>query len=112
MGDVEAGFYISEDVPPLYKQRIIEVADIITPNQFESEYLSDQKIKNLEDAKKVAKGLSERGPKYVFLTSLKIEETPENHLSVLLYDGSDYYLINNPVIELGEVYGTDDVFAA
>ncbi|MBD0400344.1 pyridoxal kinase PdxY [Flammeovirga sp. EKP202] len=112
MGDVEAGFYISEEVPPLYKNKIIEVADIITPNQFESEYLSDQKIKTLDDAKQVARLLHAKGPKLVYLTSLKIEETPSGHLTVLLFDGKNHFIIHNPIIEMGEVYGTGDLFAA
>ncbi|MBB6462555.1 pyridoxal kinase [Flammeovirga kamogawensis] len=112
MGDKEAGFYIAEDVPPLYKDKIITIADIITPNQFEAEFLSNSTIKTLEDAKKVAKSLFEQGPTYIIITSLEIQETPENNLTILLYDGNDFFSIHNPKINLGEVYGTGDVFAA
>ncbi|AZQ65141.1 pyridoxal kinase PdxY [Flammeovirga pectinis] len=112
MGDKEAGFYIAEDVPPLYKDKIISIADIITPNQFEAEYLSNSTIETLNDAKKVAKDLFEKGPRYVLITSLELKETPENNFSILLYDGDGFHIIHNPKINLGEVYGTGDVFAA
>lgn len=38
MGDVGRGLYVSPDVVPVYK-RILQLADIITPNQFEVEYV-------------------------------------------------------------------------
>lgn len=40
----EGSLYIPEDLFPVYKEKIVLVADIITPNQFEAELLSVRKI--------------------------------------------------------------------
>ncbi|NLR91985.1 pyridoxal kinase PdxY [Flammeovirga agarivorans] len=112
MGDVDSGFYISEDVPPLYKEKILTIADMITPNHFETEYLVNGKISTLDEAKTAAKTLYDKGPNLVFITSLIVDETPNNHFTILLFDGNEYYIINNPLIDMGDVCGTGDVFAA
>jgi hypothetical protein len=36
MGDVGKGLYVAEDVVPIYRQ-LLNLASIITPNQFETE---------------------------------------------------------------------------
>jgi pyridoxine kinase len=36
MGDIGKGLYVSEDVVPIYK-RMLSLATVITPNQFEVE---------------------------------------------------------------------------
>lgn len=40
----EGSLYIPEDLLPVYKEKIVLVADIITPNQFKAELLSGRKI--------------------------------------------------------------------
>ena len=38
MGDIGKGLYVAEDVVPIYRQ-LLSLASIITPNQFETEYV-------------------------------------------------------------------------
>ncbi|WWC89185.1 pyridoxal kinase [Kwoniella dendrophila CBS 6074] len=46
MGDMGTGLYVSEDVVPIYKE-MLQIASIITPNQFEVELLSGINITSM-----------------------------------------------------------------
>ncbi|WWC62124.1 pyridoxal kinase [Kwoniella dejecticola CBS 10117] len=47
MGDMGTGLYVAQDVVPIYKE-MLQLADIITPNQFEVELLSGINITSLK----------------------------------------------------------------
>ncbi|XP_044526180.1 pyridoxal kinase [Gracilinanus agilis] len=57
MGDKwngEGSMYVPADLLPVYKEKVVPVADIITPNQFEAELLTGKKISTQEEALAVA----------------------------------------------------------
>jgi pyridoxine kinase len=39
MGD-DGKIYVSPTIPPLYRDVLLPLADIVTPNQFEAEYVN------------------------------------------------------------------------
>ncbi|KAJ9111693.1 hypothetical protein QFC19_001052 [Naganishia cerealis] len=47
MGDIGKGLYVAEDVIPIYRQ-LLSQATIITPNQFETELLTERKIDSIK----------------------------------------------------------------
>ncbi|KAJ8793607.1 hypothetical protein J1605_003615 [Eschrichtius robustus] len=72
MGDKwngEGSMYVPEDLLPVYREKIVPVADIITPNQFEAELLSGRKIHSQEEALEVMDVLHSMGPDTVVITS-------------------------------------------
>ncbi|KAG0743595.1 hypothetical protein G6F57_005569 [Rhizopus arrhizus] len=70
MGD-EGSLYVAPEIVPLYRD-IIRIADIITPNQFEAETLSEMKIISLEDACQVTEKLHSLGSRNVIITTLSL----------------------------------------
>ncbi|XP_040339732.1 pyridoxal kinase [Herpailurus yagouaroundi] len=124
MGDKwngEGSMYVPEDLLPVYKEKVVPVADIITPNQFEAELLSGRKIHSQEEALVVMDVLHAMGPDTVVITS---SDLPSPR-------GSDYLIalgsqrIRNPDgsvvterirMEMHKVdavfVGTGDLFAA
>ena len=40
MGNAKSGCFVSDNIPPLLRDKVVPVADIITPNQFELGYLT------------------------------------------------------------------------
>jgi len=74
-------FYVPESLVQIYRDEIIPLADIITPNQFEAELLSGVKIESEEDAFKATDILHSRGTKTVIISST---ETGEPGTLVLL----------------------------
>ncbi|XP_045630116.1 pyridoxal kinase [Ursus americanus] len=124
MGDEwngQGSMYVPEDLLPVYKEKVVPVADIITPNQFEAELLSGRKIHSQEEALAVMDELHAMGPDTVVITSSNLPSLR----------GSDYLIalgsqrIRNPDgsvvterirMEMHKVdavfVGTGDLFAA
>nr|XP_039336357.1 pyridoxal kinase isoform X3 [Saimiri boliviensis boliviensis] len=81
--DGEGSMYVPEDLLPVYKEKVVPVADIITPNQFEAELLSGRKIHSQEEALAVMDMLHAMGPDTVVITS---SDLPSPR-------GSDYLIV-------------------
>ncbi|MGC2412956.1 MAG: pyridoxal kinase PdxY [Stellaceae bacterium] len=73
IGDVETGSYVTEGIAEFFRDRALALADIVTPNQFELEYLMDRRVASLAEAASAAEGLRARGPGIVLVTSLAAE---------------------------------------
>lgn len=72
MGDKwngEGSMYVPQDLLPVYREKVVPMADIITPNQFEAELLSGRKIHSQEEAFEVMDVLHCMGPDTVVITS-------------------------------------------
>ncbi|XP_012519586.1 PREDICTED: pyridoxal kinase [Propithecus coquereli] len=86
MGDKrngEGSMYVPDDLLPVYREKVVPVADIITPNQFEAELLSGRKIHSQEEALAVMDMLHAMGPDTVVITS---SDLPSPR-------GSDYLIV-------------------
>ncbi|XP_056145605.1 pyridoxal kinase-like [Lampris incognitus] len=68
MGD-HGAMYVPENLLPVYMNKVVPVADILTPNQFEAELLTGRKISTENDAIEVMELLHQMGPETVVLTS-------------------------------------------
>ncbi|XP_046848869.1 LOW QUALITY PROTEIN: pyridoxal kinase-like [Xenia sp. Carnegie-2017] len=73
MGD-HGKFYVPESLLPIYRDKLLPLADIITPNQFEAELLSGMKINTEEDAFKAMDVLHKKGANSVVITSSELGE--------------------------------------
>src|SRR6516162_10284339 len=71
MGDIGPGWYVRAGVPEFYRDRAIAVADIVTPNRFELEWLTGRRIGTLAEASAAAAALQKQGPGIVLVTSLE-----------------------------------------
>ncbi|MDR2541939.1 MAG: pyridoxal kinase PdxY [Treponema sp.] len=110
MGDVGRGLYVKPDIPGIFKNNLISLADIVTPNIFELETLSGITIKETNDCIKAINILHEMGPSIVLVTSLK--EKPDE-LSMIASDKTNMYKITTPELPLGNgIAGTGDMTAA
>uniref|UniRef100_A0A674N423 Pyridoxal kinase n=1 Tax=Takifugu rubripes TaxID=31033 RepID=A0A674N423_TAKRU len=61
--------YVPQNLYPVYKNKVVPVADIITPNQFEAELLTGKTISTEKDAVEVMDLLHAMGPDTVVITS-------------------------------------------
>lgn len=72
MGD-NGKLYIKEDLISIYKDCVLPLADIITPNMFEAEILSGMKI-TIENIWEAVDLLHKRGCRTVVITSAELAE--------------------------------------
>ncbi|KAG5461302.1 MAG: Ribokinase-like protein, partial [Olpidium bornovanus] len=73
MGDT-GGLYVPEAVVPVYRDELLPLADVITPNQFEAEILTGLTIRTVRDLVVAADRLHALGPRYVVITSSVLGE--------------------------------------
>ncbi|MDR2793846.1 MAG: pyridoxal kinase PdxY [Treponema sp.] len=114
MGDVGRGFYVKPGIPDMFKNTIIPIADIVTPNQFELEALTGMDTSNTANVKKAVAELHRMGPKVILVTSFKDgRDTGEPHTGMLVSDGAEMYRIKTPELPFPAIIaGSGDVTTA
>ncbi len=115
IGDVEEGVYVRPGIEAFLRDRTLPEADIATPNRFELERLTGLPCRTLADAKAAAAKLAERmrpdGMRCVLLTSLDSDETPGDHLDMLVAEAGQFHLLRTPRLPVA-VNGAGDAIAA
>ncbi|KAI9277007.1 Ribokinase-like protein [Phascolomyces articulosus] len=94
--------YVAPEIVPLYRD-IMQVANVVTPNQFEAELLSEVKINSLATARKAATKLHGLGVPNVIITTLHVpvKDVPEEILLPSTTDESLYCLSSQMNKETG-----------
>lgn len=100
----------------IYREEVIPLANVVTPNQFEAEQLTGISIQSLEDAKTAIRALHDLGPEVVVVTSMILEEHPDKMyiLASQRLEGGEtdqLWLVESQIIE-GSYTGTGDLTAA
>jgi pyridoxine kinase len=108
MGDVSTGWYVGEGIREFFRDRALALADIVTPNRFELEWLSGAPVDSLAAAAAAAEGLRRQGPQIVLVTSL---ETAVDRLAMLAAGAQGVFAVEAPRLPL-EATGCGDAVAA
>jgi pyridoxine kinase len=111
IGDVGRGVFVRPGIPEFIRGKAVPAADVITPNQFELDYLSGIETKTLPDALKAVKRLHGAGPKTVLVTSLHIEDTPKDSIDLLVSGPDGQFRLRTPLLDIS-VNGAGDAIAA
>ena len=111
IGDVGRGAFVRPGVADFFAQAAIPRADIATPNQFELEQLTGQRIGTLADAKAAVAALQARGPRCVLVTSLCTTATPADAIDLLAAEDGAFHLLRTPKLPVA-ANGAGDVIAA
>lgn len=92
------------------KKRIFPMASIITPNLHEAEKLtgSSGKLQNMHDMKEAAKQLFEMGPNHILIKGGALEGPAVD----ILYDGSEFTILEEERIQTMSTSGAGDTYAA
>jgi pyridoxine kinase len=108
IGDTDTGSYVRDGVAEFFRDAALALADILTPNRFELEYLTGRTIGSLGEAADAAAALRGRGPETVLITSL---DTVPDHLTMLACDGHAAWAVETPRLPV-MLNGCGDVTAA
>jgi pyridoxine kinase len=84
IGDVGRGIFVRPGIPEFMRDRAVPAADIITPNQFELGFLAGREIANRDDLAASLRTVHAQGPGIVLVTSLLIEDTPDDALDLVV----------------------------
>ncbi len=103
--------FVKPEVVEFFKNKLS--ADIITPNQFEAELLSNIKINNFKDLKKIATYFHNLNVSVVVITGIKNLERLNGNSCVFVSDGTDQHIIITKEYDFKiPPNGTGDLFSA
>jgi pyridoxine kinase len=111
LGDRDRGLFVKPDVPPLVRDRLLPLADIITPNHFEFEWLAGREARTAAEVIAQARALIARGPSTVVVTSAELTDTPAAAVETLAIEASRAFRVRTPKVPISP-NGTGDLFAA
>jgi pyridoxine kinase len=111
LGDRDRGMFVQTDIPPLVRDRLCPLADIITPNHFEFEYLAGTEATTSGQMIAQAQMLLARGPSTVVITSAELSDTPGSEIETLAVERSQGWRVRTPKLAISPS-GTGDLFAA
>jgi len=111
IGDAGRGVFVREGIPEFMRDKAVPAADVITPNQFELEYLSGRDCKTLVTTRDAVKAVHDLGPRVCLVTSLHTEETPEDAIDLMVSDEKGCFRLRTPKLPL-VVSGAGDAIAA
>jgi pyridoxine kinase len=108
IGDADTGSYVRDGVAEFFRNAALALADIVTPNRFELEYLTGRTVGSLADAASAAAALRGRGPETVLITSL---DAVPDHLTMLACNAAGAWAVETPRLPV-MLNGCGDVTAA
>lgn len=111
MGDVGRGFFVLPGIPEYFRDHVVPVADVVTPNHFELDFLTGRETRTLEEILAAADALRERGPRVVLVTSAVAEGDDPSTLSMLAVSDEGAWRVTFPRLDAGFV-GSGDFTAA
>jgi pyridoxine kinase len=119
LGDRDRGLYVQAAIPPLVRDRLCPLADILTPNHFEFEYLVGANTTTKTTTTAATSGeviaqaqtLLARGPSTVVVTSTELSDAPDGEIETLAVERSQSWRVRTPRLPISPS-GTGDLFAA
>jgi pyridoxine kinase len=111
LGDRDRGLFVKAEIPPLVRDRLLPLADIITPNHFEFECLAGAEARTVDQAIAQARALIARGPATVVITSAELSGTPSDEIETLAIERAAAWRVRTPRVPISP-NGTGDLFAA
>jgi pyridoxine kinase len=115
LGDRNTGLFVRPDIPPLVRDRLCPLADIITPNHFELEWLCGREAKTTSEVIAQARELHARGPSTIVVTSAELTDTPDGEIETLAVERKQAtfkaWRVRTPKLPINP-NGTGDLFAS
>jgi len=111
MGNAKSGCFVAPAIPQLLRERVVPVADIITPNQFELGYLTGTEPDTLESTLESADAARELGPSTVLVTSVERPDREPETIEMLVVDDAGAWIAQTPLLPM-KANGSGDVTAA
>ncbi len=115
MGNATSGCFVNPAIPPIIREKVVPVADIITPNQFELGFLTGNDalgepspVAAILDAADEARAM---GPSTVLVTSVNRQDTPDDVIEMFAVTGEGAWAVRTPRLPM-KANGSGDITAA
>ncbi|WP_334148180.1 pyridoxal kinase PdxY [Microbacterium sp.] len=111
MGNAKSGCFVAPAIPVLLREKVVPVADIITPNQFELGFLTETEPDTLESTLASADLARAMGPRTILVTSVERPDREEGTIEMLAVDDNGAWIVQTPHLPM-KANGSGDVTAA
>ena len=111
MGNATSGCFVDPAIPPIIREQVVPVADIITPNQFELGFLTDTEPDDLASTLDSADAARALGPTTVLVTSFLRPDRPDDTIEMLAVTGDGAWSVRTPRLPM-KANGSGDLTAA
>ena len=95
-----------------FRERIIPLATVITPNFYEAQKLAELTISNRQDQLTAARRLQEMGAKNVVVKGAHSDTAQDTIDDLVLLEDGDHFWMSKPYIKTSLLNGTGDTFSA
>ncbi|HEY1134001.1 MAG TPA: pyridoxal kinase PdxY [Nocardioides sp.] len=100
MGDVGRGMFVRPGIPEFLRDTVVPAADVITPNHFELDFLTDRTTRTEAEVLAAVDAVRDRGPRDVLVTSVITDETPAGTLEVLAVSDDGAWAVRTPQLPI------------
>jgi len=111
MGNAKSGCFVAPAIPDLLRERVVPVADIITPNQFELGFLTGTEPATIEETLASADLARAMGPRTVLVTSVERPDREDGTIEMMVVDDTGAWVVQTPLLPM-KANGSGDVTAA
>jgi len=111
IGDVGRGVFVRPGIPEFMRDQAVPAATIITPNQFELDFLSGLPTGSPAQARLALAKVHALGPAVILVTSYLGEDTPADSIDLLASTKEGLWRLRTPRLSL-DINGAGDAIAA
>jgi pyridoxine kinase len=112
MGDYGRGWFVRPGIPEFMRGFLVPAADIVTPNQFELEYLAPgHSVLTTDDLLQSIRDLRALGPSTVLVTSVRLDGVAMDEVGLAVADDDGVWFVKTPMLPVS-VNGAGDATAA
>ena len=111
MGDHDHGIYVDPRMAGAYRQRLMPLAHVLTPNSFELAHLTGLPVHDIESVVVAARSLLTDHTEWVAVTSAAPDTWATDEMKVVLVGRTRVKVITHPRIDAAPK-GTGDLFSA
>lgn len=103
---------LAQSAYELFRERIIPLAKVITPNFYEAQKLAEMTINNRQDQLTAAQRLQEMGAKNVVVKGAHSDNAQDSVDDLVLLEDGSHFWTSKPFIKTSRLNGTGDAFSA
>jgi pyridoxine kinase len=111
MGNARSGCFVAPAIPDLLRDKVVPVADIITPNQFELGFLTGTEPDTIESTLASADLARAMGPRTVLVTSVERPDREDGTIEMMAIDDAGAWIVQTAYLPM-KANGSGDVTAA
>jgi pyridoxine kinase len=98
LGDVGRGIFVRPGIPELMRDSVVPAAQVVTPNQFELEFLTGRTTRTMGDVLAAADLVRDRGPDVVLVTSVVHDRAEPDTVDMVAVSPAGAWSVTTPLL--------------